>query len=102
MRTLSLSLIHIYVEPNSPQAVVKTMATIFLQWTAQPYAIYALPALVFAFVYFNMKQPYGIVSTLTPVLGEHRCRKWFTPISSVLLFVNVCAMCASLAQGRCV
>lgn len=87
------------VEPNSPQAIVKTMATIFLQWTAQPYAIYALPALVFAFVYFNMKQPYGIVSTLTPVLGEHRCRKWFTPISSVLLFVNVCAMCASLAQG---
>lgn len=87
------------VEPNSPQAIVKTMSTIFLQWTAQPYAIYALPALVFAFVYFNMKQPYGIVSTLTPVLGERRCRKWFTPISSVLLFVNVCAMCASLAQG---
>lgn len=87
------------VEPNSPQAIVKTMATIFLQWTAQPYGIYALPCLVFAFVYFNMKQPYGIVSTLVPVLGEYRCKKWFTGISSVLLFVNVCAMCASLAQG---
>lgn len=87
------------VEPNSPQAIVKTMATIFLQWTAQPYAIYALPAIIFAFVYFNMKQPYGIVSTMVPVLGEDRCRKWFTPISAVLLFVNVCAMCASLAQG---
>lgn len=87
------------VEPNSPHAIVKTMSTIFLQWTAQPYAIYALPAVVFAFVYFNMRQPYGIVSTLTPVLGEKRCRKWFTPISSVLLCVNVCAMCASLAQG---
>lgn len=87
------------VEPNSPQAIVKTMATIFLQWTAQPYGIYALPAIIFAFVYFNMKQPYGIVSTLVPVLGENRCRRWFTPISSVLLFVNVCAMCASLAQG---
>ena len=61
------------VEPNSPQAIVKTMSTIFLQWTAQPYAIYALPARVDAFVYFNMKQPYGIVSTLTPVLGERRC-----------------------------
>lgn len=87
------------VEPNSPQAIVKTMSTIFLQWTAQPYAIYALPAIVFAFVYFNMKQPYGIVSTLTPVLGEKRCRKYFTLISAILLFVNVCAMCASLAQG---
>ena len=87
------------VEPNSPQAIVKTMSTIFLQWTAQPYGIYALPAIIFAFVYFNMKQPYGIVSTLVPVLGESRCKKWFTGISSVLLFVNVCAMCASLAQG---
>ena len=87
------------VVANSPQAIVKTMSTIFLQWTAQPYGIYALPAIVFAFVYFNMKQPYGIVSTLTPVLGEKRCRKWFTPISAILLFVNVCAMCASLAQG---
>lgn len=27
------------VEPNSPQAIVKTMATIFLQWTAQPYSL---------------------------------------------------------------
>lgn len=87
------------VEPNSPQAIVKTMSTIFLQWTAQPYGIYGLPAIIFAFVYFNMRQPYGIVSTLVPVLGEQRCRKWFTPISSILLFVNVCAMCASLAQG---
>ena len=87
------------VEPNSPQAIVKTMSTIFLQWTAQPYGIYALPAIIFAFVYFNMKQPYGIVSTLVPVLGENRCKKWFTAISSILLFVNVCAMCASLAQG---
>lgn len=87
------------VVANSPQAIVKTMSTIFLQWTAQPYAIYSLPAVIFAFVYFNMKQPYGIVSTLVPVLGENRCNRWFTPISSVLLFVNVCAMCASLAQG---
>ncbi|MCI2056810.1 MAG: BCCT family transporter [Oscillibacter sp.] len=87
------------VVANSPQAIVKTMATIFLQWTAQPYGIYSLPAIMFAFVYFNMKQPYGIVSTLAPSLGESRCRKWFTPISCVLLFVNVCAMCASLAQG---
>lgn len=87
------------VEANSPQAIVMSMATVFLQWTAQPYAIYSLPAIVFAFVYFNMGQPYGIVSTLVPVLGEQRCQKWFTPISSVLLFINVCAMCASLAQG---
>lgn len=87
------------VAPNSPQAIVKTMSTIFLQWTAQPYGIYALPAMMFAFVYFNMKQPYGIVSTLTPVIGEKNGRKYFTLISSILLFVNVCAMCASLAQG---
>lgn len=87
------------VAPNSPMAIVKTMSTIFLQWTAQPYGIYGLPALMFAFVYYNMKQPYGIVSTLSPVIGESRARRWFTPISSVLLFVNVCAMGASLAQG---
>lgn len=87
------------VEPNSPQAIVKTMASIFLQWSLQPYAIFAMPTVIFAFAYYNMKQPYGIVSTLTPVLGQERCRRWFTPLSSLLLFVNVCAMCASLAQG---
>lgn len=86
-------------EPHSWQAIVSTMSTMFLQWTFEPYGIYALPCIMFAFVYFNMKQPYGIVSTLTPILGEKHCRKIFTPLSAILLFATVVGAASCLGNG---
>lgn len=87
------------VEPHSAGAIINSMATIFLQWTVQPYGIYCLPVLMFAFVYYNMKQPYGIVSTFVPVFGEKASRKMFTPVNSILLFAVIIGIASSCAQG---
>ena len=46
------------------------MQTMFLEWTFSPMAIYGLPALLFAFVFFNMKKPFAIGSMLIPTIGE--------------------------------
>lgn len=86
-------------EPHSWLAVVKTMSTMFYQWTFVPYAIYALPCVMFAIVYFNRRQPYGITSTLEPVLGEKGCRKIFTPLSAILLFATVVGAAGCLGNG---
>ncbi len=87
------------MDPHSPQAITMSFATTFLQWSFMPYSIYAIPCVMFAFVYFNMRQPYGIVSTLTPTFGVNRTKKLFVPLSAVLMFTMILGMGSSLGQG---
>ena len=70
-------LYHLYAPPasegvkaGSPGAAIFAMKTMFLEWTWSPYAIYTVAVLVFAFVFYNMKQPYSMGSALVPALGE--------------------------------
>lgn len=48
------------VEAGTPGAAVFAMKTMFLEWTWSPYAIYTVATLVFAFVFYNMKQPFSM------------------------------------------
>ena len=75
-------LYHLYAPPasegvkaGSPGAAIFAMKTMFLEWTWSPYAIYTVAVLVFAFVFYNMKQPYSMGSALVPALGE-RVKKY--------------------------
>ena len=42
----------------------------FTHWSFLPLAIYAVPSIMFAFVFYNMRKPYSIASTLTPVFSD--------------------------------
>lgn len=54
------------------------METMFLHWTVTPYAIYTLPTIVFAFAYYNMRNPFPVSSQFAPVLRRWAENRIFT------------------------
>ena len=43
------------VEPSTSGSLKFAMETMFLHWTIVPYCMYTVPAVVFAFMYYNAK-----------------------------------------------
>jgi choline-glycine betaine transporter len=87
------------IEGGSPAAVRFAMSTMFMHWTFTPYAIYTLPALVFAFAFYNMKKPFSLGSTFTPVIGDRALGKFGEVIDAVCLYALILGMAASLGTG---
>lgn len=59
------------IEANTAQSMKFAMEAMFLHWTIVPYAIYTVPSVVFAFMYYNAKKPFSIASEMSPLLGKH-------------------------------
>ena len=88
------------VEPMTPGSMKFAMETMFLHWTIVPYAMYALPAVVFAFMYYNAKKPFSIASEISPLLGDRVYRpRWMQVIDAITLFSISCGMAGSVAQA---
>jgi len=87
------------IEPNSPEAVVFAMSTLFIHWGFLPLAIYAIPTIMFAFAFYNMRKPYTLGSTLTPVFGDKVLGKWSQGIDAVCMYSLIAGMAASLGTG---
>ena len=85
--------------PLSGEAVLWAMETIFLEWTFTPMAIYALPSLLFAFVFYNMRKEFSIGSMLHPLLGDRVGEKSRKVIDGVCLFSLCLGMAATLGSG---
>lgn len=88
------------VEPMSAEAMKFSMETMFLHWTVVPYCIYAVPAVVFAFMYYNAKKPFSIASEISPLLGERAYSpRWMQVIDALTLFAIGAGMAGSVAQA---
>ena len=87
------------IEPGSPQAVVFSVSTMFTHWSFLPLAIYAVPSIMFAFAFYNMRKPYSIASTLTPIFGDKILGKWGQGLDAIVMYSLVAGMSASLASG---
>ncbi len=88
------------IAPQTPEAMKFSMETMFLHWTIVPYCMYALPAVVFAFMYYNAKKPFSIASELSPLLGEKvYSNRWMQVIDGVTLFAIGAGMAGSVAQA---
>lgn len=88
------------VEPMTAESVKFSMETMFLHWTIVPYCMYALPAVVFAFMYYNAKKPYSIASEISPLLGERvYSHRWMQIIDGITLFAIGAGMAGSVAQA---
>ena len=88
------------VEPQSPGSLKFAMETMFLHWTIVPYCMYALPAVVFAFMYYNARKPYSIASEISPLLGDRVYQpRWMQIIDGVTLFAIGAGMAGSVAQA---
>jgi choline-glycine betaine transporter len=75
------------------------MTTIYTHWTFLPYAIYTIATVMFAFGFYNMKKPFSLGATISPLLNEKRSR-WINPlIDCICVFSLIAGLYSSLAVG---
>ena len=79
--------------------ILFALSTLYFHWSLTPYAIYTVPALVFALAYYNHKKPFSLSATLSPLFGERLQGKAGELIDSICLFSLVAGMSASLGTG---
>ncbi|MBD3896525.1 BCCT family transporter [Halomonas sp. ML-15] len=86
------------LEAGSADAALFSMSTMFLHWAFTPYAIYAVPALIFALAFYNRRQRFSISSMLEPLLGEG-VKRYAGAIDALALYALVAGMASTLGTG---
>lgn len=87
------------ITPKSPEAITFLMKDIFLEWTFTPMCIYGMPAILFAFLFYNAKKKYSIGSMLFPAFSSKMADKASPVIDCICLFALVCGMAASMGSA---
>lgn len=83
------------IEPGSPEAADFAMESVLFHWTFTPYAIYTVAVAMFAFAYYNMKEPFSMGSLLSPLLGS-RGAAFIGPFVDV---ISLSALACAFAGG---
>lgn len=91
--------ISLNIEPMSSEASLFAISTIYRHWTFLPYGIYTILTVTFAFVYYNMKQPFSLGSLITPLIPLKHKKKIGNIVDIICVFSLVTGLCASLASG---
>lgn len=84
---------------HTPEAARFALSTMFLHWSFTPYAIYCVPATVFALVYHNLGKAFSIGSMLYPLFGNRVYGKTGQVIDGIALSAFSSSMASSLATG---
>ena len=84
---------------RTPEAATFALSTMYLHWSFTPYALYCVASLMFAFAYYNMKKPFSLGSTITPLVGDWATGKGGNVIDAVCLYSLVAGMSAALGSG---
>ena len=84
------------IAPYSDEAANFAMETVFLHWTFPAYGLYALPSLMFAFAFYNMKCPFSVSSFLYPLVGEKMTSKKEALVDIVCVFSLLCGMVGTI------
>ncbi len=85
--------------PNSDAAGNFAMSAMYLHWSFTPYAIYTVPAVVFALAFYNQKLPFSLQSTLFPFRGKRKNEWLGAGIDGICLYALIAGMAASLGAG---
>ncbi len=88
-----------HVTPESGDAVTFLMTDIFLEWGFTPMCIYGVPAVLFAFLFYNAGKKYSIGSMLFPTLNDNMTEKVSPVVDVVCLLATVCGMAASMGSA---
>ncbi len=87
------------VAPESAEAIDFLMKNIFLEWTFTPMCIYGVPAILFAFLFYNAKKDYSLGNMLYPTLGYDTAKKISPVVDVICLLALVCGMAASMGSA---
>jgi len=85
--------------PQSEAAKSFALGALFFHWGFTPYAIYAVPAMVFALLFYKGKQNYTLGVMLQPLFGHSPNRYWVDGLDMLNLFSMVSGMAAALGVG---
>ncbi|NDV19501.1 BCCT family transporter [Pseudodesulfovibrio sp. JC047] len=86
-------------EANTYGAAKFSLASMYMNWGLVPYSINALPALVFAICYYNLKRPFSLGSILYPLLGERANGGLGKVVDIISLYALALGMGTSLGTG---
>lgn len=84
---------------GSQEAANNAMGYMYLHWTFTPYAIYSVPALMFALAFYNRRKSFSIHSALFPLLSKGKQTGLASLIDGISLYALVVGMAASLGAG---
>lgn len=84
------------IAPYSNEAADFAMETVMLHWTFPAYATYALPSLLFAFLFYNMKRPFSVSEVLCPVTGRAPGKRAAGVIDCICVFTLLCGLVSSI------
>ncbi len=87
------------IEPRSKAASSFALGALFFHWGFTPYAIYAVPALVFALMFYSQKSSFSLSLMLRPLLGSQPRNLWKNGFDIISLFALVTGMAAALGAG---
>lgn len=87
------------ITPNTDEARKFAFSTMFLHWSFTPYAIYTIPALVFALSFYNLKKEKSIGGFLSPLFGRFTQGIWGQLIDAIALFAVITGIASGLGQG---
>ncbi|MEY4631454.1 MAG: hypothetical protein RIQ81_1574 [Pseudomonadota bacterium] len=87
------------VIPGSPEAADRALVTMFLHWTFIPYAMYAVPALLFAYTFYNLNKPHCLGSLFAPLVADRHLKAIGAFLNPLCLFALAAGMAASLGTG---
>lgn len=87
------------ITPNSKESAIFAMSTMFLHWCFTPYAIYTVPAVLFAYMYYNKKKTNSLSSIVSPLIGDKLANKISPFIDALALYTLIPGMASSLATG---
>lgn len=87
------------IEPQSREAALFSLTTMLLHWTITPYAIYTVPALMFATAIYNYEKPFSFSSSISNVIRNGNDKNISALIDSICVFSTVMGLTASLGQG---
>ncbi|MDO6462167.1 BCCT family transporter [Granulosicoccaceae sp. 1_MG-2023] len=87
------------IEPNTDAARKFAFSTLYLHWSITPYAIYCIPALVFALAFYNMRKEKSIGGLLSPLFGRFTQGVWGQLIDAIALFSLIAGVSSGLGQG---
>lgn len=87
------------IEAGTADAKLFSMSAMFLHWGPTPYAIYCVPALIFALSFYNLRMSFSISSLLRPVFGKYLTPRVSDVIDALALYSLVVGMASSLGTG---
>mgnify|MGYP004444190681 CR=1 FL=1 len=88
-----------HVTPESSEAITFLMTDIFLEWTFTPMCIYGVPAILFAFLFYNCGKKYSVGAMLFPTLNDDLTEKVSPVVDVICLLALVCGMAASMGSA---